>query len=118
MHRQLRRRYMATSNLSVTPVYAPRTSGRGPLTGYRAANTLTVQVYDLNKLGETIDVVTAAGGDEIGGVRISLRDRQAAEYRARADAVARLQAKADLYAKALGHPVHIIQGFQEGGRPS
>ncbi|MBS0297800.1 MAG: SIMPL domain-containing protein [Proteobacteria bacterium] len=104
-----------TSGLSLSPQYAYEQNQAPKLTGYQANNTVTVTVFDLARLGQTIDATVGAGGNEISGISFGLRDPQAAEDAARVQAVKRLQAKAGLYAGAVGKRIVALKSLSESG---
>jgi uncharacterized protein YggE len=108
-------RDIQTSNLSVNPQYVYVENNPPKLTGYQASNQVTVQVRDLAKLGQTVDATVSAGATNVGGISFGLQDPQAAEDKARLDAVKALQAKADLYARATGYKIVRLVSLGEGG---
>jgi uncharacterized protein YggE len=115
-----------TSNLNLQPQYdyhngvsSPGGASQPPtLTGYQASNQVSVTVYDLTRLGATVDAVVGAGANQISGISFGLRDPQSAEDAARLEAVKRLAAKAALYAQATGHKIKALRTFSEGGAVS
>ena len=108
-------RDIQTSNLSVNPQYVYVENNPPKLTGYQANNQVTIQVRDLTKLGQTVDATVNAGATNVGGISFGLQDPQAAEDKARLDAVKALQAKADLYARATGYKLVRLVSLGEGG---
>jgi uncharacterized protein YggE len=74
-----------------------------------------VVIYDLDRVGAAADAVVAAGSNQINGIGFGLRDPQAAEDAARMEAVRRLQAKAQLYSRAVGKGVVRMVSLSEGG---
>ncbi|MGY6532996.1 SIMPL domain-containing protein [Glycocaulis sp.] len=99
------RRDIQTSNLSVSPVYAPYDSSRGSdqrIIGYEATNTVRVTVRDLDRLGRTIDALVNAGGNRLQGVNFAHSDPAEARDEARRRAVAELNRLRGLYAEAAG----------------
>lgn len=104
-----------TSNLNLQAQYdyAPNTPPR--LTGYQAANDVTVTIDDLTRLGPAIDAVTQAGANQINGISFGLKSSQAAEDAARLEAVKALRAKAELYAQATGYHIARLVNLSEGG---
>ena len=85
------------------------------MTGYQASNDVTITVEDLQRLGPTIDAVTAAGANQINGIGFTLKEPGAAEDQARLAAVKALRAKAELYAGATGYRVSRLISLSEGG---
>jgi uncharacterized protein YggE len=108
-------RDIQTSNLSVNPQYVYVENNPPKLSGYQASNQVTIQVRDLTKLGQTVDATVNAGATNVGGISFGLQDPQAAEDKARLDAVKALQAKADLYARATGYKIVRLVSLGEGG---
>ena len=107
-----------TSQLSVDPQYVYEQNQPPKLTGYRAANQVTVTVRDLSKLGAAVDASVSAGANQVSGINFGLADPSAAEDAAREQAVKALAAKADLYAKATGYHVLRLVSLSEGGAVS
>ena len=66
------------------------------ITGYEVANSISVKVHDLNKVGEVLDQATQAGANSVSQVNFGLdnneNSRREALSAATADAVARVQA--------------------------
>jgi uncharacterized protein YggE len=108
-------RDIQTSNLSVNPQYVYEQNQPPKLNGYQASNQVTIQVRDLARLGQTVDATVGAGATNVGGISFGLQDPQAAEDKARLDAVKALQAKADLYARATGYKIVRLVNLGEGG---
>ncbi len=109
---------MQTSNFSLQPRYdyANRVNNGPPrLVGYTAANQLSIKVRDLDKLGETMDALVAAGGNTFSGLRFALDDDRAAKDEARAIAMREAIMRAELYAKASGYSVARIVTISESG---
>ena len=112
-------RDMQTSNLQINPVYSTSSNytsnDERRITGYRATNTVTARVTDLDGLGATIDALVSAGANQIQGVNFGLEDQDDAMRQARLNAVAELRELADLYAQALGVELSAIIEFSEAG---
>ena len=112
-----------TSRFSVYPRYeyveeevdGVRT-GREVLTGYRVRNNATVKLRDLDTVGEVIDDVVTAGGDDvrISGIDFTLEDPKPkmAELRemAVADAKAKAEHLAELSDVSVGRLIYISEG--------
>ncbi len=103
---------IATSGLSIYPQYAPAGT---IVTGYQAANSLTVTVRDINQTGPVIDAAAAAAGDHItvGGVSFYVDDTEALIGAARADAIANASKRANEYATAAGVTVGAVLQISE-----
>jgi uncharacterized protein YggE len=106
-------RDIRTSNLNLAAQYSYPQDKPAVLTGYTASNDVTVTVNDLKRVGATIDVVTAAGVNQIQGVSFGLKDPSAAEDAARLAAVKALSDKAALYAGASGYHIQRLVSLSE-----
>lgn len=85
------------------------------IVGYEARNTVQVRVRDLSKMGRVIDTLVSVGANEVNGPNFTLDEEQAALDEARAEAVAKGRARAELYARAAGLRVGRILSISEGG---
>lgn len=108
-------RDVQTSGLNLSAQYDYVENQPPRLRGYQASNQVTVIINDLTKVGTTADAVVAAGVNQINGIGFGLKDPTAAENQARQIAVRNLQAKAALYAQALGVELGGIRSLSEGG---
>ena len=108
-------RDVQTSGLNLSAQYDYVQNEPPRLRGYQASNRVTVIINDLNRVGSTADAVVAAGVNQIDGISFGLKDPTAAENQARQVAVRNLQAKAALYAQALGRPLGELRSLTEGG---
>ena len=108
-------RDVQTSGLNLSPQYDYVQNEPPRLRGYQANNRVTVVIKDLTKVGSTADAVVAAGVNQIDGISFGLKDPSAAEDQARRLAVRNLQAKAALYADALGVRLGGVRSLTEGG---
>jgi len=107
-------RDIQTSQLNVNPKYAYEQNQPPRLTGYEASNQVAITARDLKRLGATVDAAVGAGATNVHSIAFGLIDPSAAETAARLEAVKALQAKADLYAKAVGHPTLRLVNLSEG----
>ena len=107
-----------TSGLNLNPQLDYQ-EGRAPrVTGYQASNMVSVRVTALERLGEVLDAIVAAGANEINGIHFQREDGQAAEDDARRDAVADARHKAAIRAEAAGlelGPVLTLRDTAQGG---
>lgn len=95
---------IATQAINVGPIYNYTQDGGQTLTGYRAAQTITVTFRDLTTAGATLDAVVAAAGNaaRIDSLTPYVIDPTKATSAARAQAVEIAQAQAEQYAALLG----------------
>ena len=86
------------------------------LTGYRVRNHATVKLRDLDSVGEVIDEVVTAGGDnvQISGINFTLEDPKPmmADLRemAVADAKSKAEHLAELSDAMIGRLIYISEG--------
>jgi uncharacterized protein len=72
------------------------------LTGYRVVRQMTAKVRDLDRLGDVLDGLVAAGANEVQGAQMSAADPSAAEHEALRAAITAANAKAEALAEAGG----------------
>ena len=108
-------RDIQTTGLNLSPQYDYVQNESPRLRGYQATNRVTVQVRNLDRTGQVADAVVAAGVNQIDGISFGLQDPSTAEDQARRLAVLALQAKAALYADALGVGLGAVRSLTEGG---
>ena len=113
-----------TVGLSLNPVYshpAPK-AGQEPeaprIVAYRAANTVRVQVDDLERVGGVIDAGIAAGANQLNSLAFDLRDDL--KYRKQALQLAAQEAriKAEAIASALNLQLGEVLEIREEGAPA
>jgi uncharacterized protein len=91
-----------TSGYNVFPEYA-QGDGRAPrITGYRAHNSVQVEVRDIASVGKIIDAALAAGANNIGSVSLFASNTDAARKEALQKAVAKARTEAEAVATAAG----------------
>ncbi|WGM38305.1 SIMPL domain-containing protein [Caulobacter sp. NIBR1757] len=108
-------RDIQTSGLNLNPQYVYVENQPPRLNGYQAANTVTIVVRDLKRLGSVVDASVNSGATNVGGISFGIEDSQVSEDKARVEAVKALQAKANLYAQSLGYKVARLVTFSESG---
>lgn len=105
-----------TSDLSLAPLYDQRMSGEAPrVTGYQAANRVTVRVRALDRLGPVLDAVLDSGANRMDGLRFSVSDPAPLLDRARRRAVEDARRRAETYAQAAGLTLGPVLSITEGG---
>jgi uncharacterized protein YggE len=91
-----------TSGYNVFPEYA-QGDGRAPrITGYRAHNSVQVEIRDIASVGKIIDAALAAGANNIGSVSLFASNTDAARKEALQKAVAKARTEAEAVATAAG----------------
>lgn len=106
---------IATQAINVGPTYNYTQDGGQQLTGYQAAQSITVTLRDLATAGATLDSVVAAGGNaaRIDSLSPFVVDPTIAANKAREQAVGIAKAQADQYAKLLGFTLGPVASVSE-----
>ncbi len=107
-----------TSNLSVQPRYRYEDrDGRNEtiLTGYSAANTLSLRIRDLASMGDVLDALVAAGGNRLNGINFEISESEALLDDARVAALVDARRKATLYAEGAGAVLGDVVTISEVG---
>lgn len=115
------RKDIQTGAINLNPQYdysnQQRDPGQGPrFIGYIANNMVTVTLRKLDKAGETVDAMVAAGATNINGPTFGIEDSSNLEAQARAKAVKSGQARADFYAQAAGYKSARLLDISESGQ--
>ncbi len=92
-----------TSNYSIYPNY-DYTNGTNRIIGYNINSNLEVTVSDFNKLNSVIDLATAEGANQVGGVQFALSNEKEEELKqqARQEAIKDAQESAQELARLSG----------------
>jgi uncharacterized protein len=95
-------RDIQTSRFSVQPVYAPpqQPPTEPKLTGYSVSNQVTIDIRDLNKVGDILDHLITAGVTSVGSISLLVSDQSKALDQGRAAAITDARRKAEIYAQA------------------
>ena len=111
-----------TTNFSIWPSdkYDPSTGLPTGEKTYMVDNTVYVTVRELDRLGDLLDTVVAAGANTVNSVQFDVADKDNALKDARAQAVKDAQAKAQELAEAAGlslGEIHAIEFFDNQPYP-
>ena len=104
-----------TSGISLNPQYKYVENQSPTITGYQASNTVDIKVRDLSRLGKVLDALVASGANQVNGPSFEIDQPEPVYDQARRDALEKAQARAQMYAKALGLKVRRIVSIDEGG---
>jgi len=107
-----------TSRLSLQNQTMANPTRPPTITGYRAGNRVTVKLHDVTKVAGVIDMMVAAGANEIGGINFTVTDPSKLLDEARERAVADSRRKAEIYAKAAGVTLGGPLSISEQGAPT
>lgn len=103
-----------TQQFSIEPEYQ-YPDGKQELIGFRVTNIVEVKVRDLDRVGEVIDDVAAAGGEvvQVQSLTFTIEKPETLRAQARqeavADASARAASLADLAGVKLGKPISVTE---------
>jgi len=112
------RKDIQTSGINLSPQYdySNRGNGQQPrFLGYQASNQLTLTIRHIDKAGELIDTMVAAGATNLSGPNFAIADPAAQLDQARTKAVQTAQTRANLYAQAAGYRSARLVSISEGG---
>ena len=108
-------RDIRTSGISLNPQYKYVENHSPAITGYQASNTVDIKVRDISRLGKVLDALVASGANQVNGPSFEIDQPEPVYDQARRDALEKAQARAQMYAKALGLKVRRIISIDEGG---
>jgi uncharacterized protein YggE len=80
-----------------------QTSRRQVFRGYQASNRVSVKLREIERVGQVLDALVAAGATDLSGPSWSIDDDTAARAQARRQAVETAQAQAREYARLTGY---------------
>lgn len=110
-----------TSGLNLNPLMRYGDGVAPEVTGYQASNIVTVRVAEMERLGEVLDAIVAAGANEIQGIQFTREDGADTLDEARREAVEDARRKAEVMAEAAGvtlGPIMVLRDVpQNGGMP-
>jgi uncharacterized protein YggE len=112
-----------TSNFNLNARFTyPQNGGSPVFAGYEASNQVSVKLRQIDKVGEALDALVAAGANNINGPSFMLDDPTAAQQSARTQAFRRGQALAQDYARMAGYSgvrlLEVSENVREGGSPA
>lgn len=108
-------RDIQTSGINLNPQYKYVENQNPTIIGYQASNNVNLKVRDIGKLGKVLDALVASGANQVNGPSFEIDQPEPAYDEARRAALEKAQARAAMYAKALGLRVRRIVSISEGG---
>jgi uncharacterized protein YggE len=90
-------------------------NNRRVLKGYVARNSIDVRIDNIDRVGELLDIVVAAGATAVDNIRFDLKDRERVEREALRMAVADARARATAAAAGAGLSVDRVLRIDEQG---
>lgn len=108
-----------TSNYSVYPQYDYQPGSANRIAGYQVNASITVTVREIDKVNQVIDTATSKGANIVGGIQLTVDEKQQKELlqQARALAVAEAKDKANSLAGAAGITLGKVVNVVEAGPP-
>lgn len=111
-------RDIQTSALNLSPRWERGSNQTQPrIIGYVAANTLTIRVRELDRLGALLDDLIGSGANAMNGLSFAVAEPGPPEDKARQNAVKDAIARAGILAEAAGVGLGPILTITEGGAP-
>ena len=103
-----------TAQLSIQPVYAsPEPGKEQKLVGYSVGNHINAKIKHVDRLGNVLDRMVAAGATEVWSLEFLLSDPSKALDRTREAAIADARRKAAVYARAAGVTLGRVVSIEE-----
>jgi len=111
-----------TANFSLNAQFTyPQGGGAPVFAGYDASNQVSVKLRQIDKVGDALDALVAAGANNISGPSFMVDDDTALKQQARTQAYQRGQAMAQDYARMAGYTgvrlLDVEESVQSGGPP-
>jgi len=105
-----------TSGISLNPQYDYDQQTRSQVfRGYQVSNRVSVTLCDIDRTGEVLDALVAAGATDLGGISWSVDDPTAAREQARAAAFESARERAMNYAEMSGYSdIRLLQVSESG----
>ncbi len=97
------RSQISSSNLSVTPQYHYPKNGEAELVGYRATRVMTVEVADVDKLDQYLNLALSNGMNQVDNVQLKVKRESEFRQQARALAIEDAKNQAEMLAKGFGY---------------
>ena len=109
------RKDVQTTGLEMYPVYDYPSYAPPVLRGYRVTQQAAVLVTELKSAGDAVNAAVTTGGNavRVRDIRLKIGDPDAAQARARQDAVDQATAKAQEYADATGQDLGDVLTLRE-----
>jgi len=103
-----------TAQLSIQPVYASQDPGKEQkLVGYNVVNHVSAKIKHIDKLGDVLDRLIAAGATDVWNVEFLVSEPGKALDQAREAAIADARRKAEVYARAAGVTLGRVVSIEE-----
>ncbi len=107
---------LKTIRFNISPRYEypdNRWGGERVLIGYEVTQTLQVKIRDMDSIGEVIDAATGEGANRMGGLTLTVSDKEAVEKEARSKAIEKAKERAKTLSSQLGVRLGRLLSFSE-----
>ena len=107
-----KRQDLVAGNLRLEPDYTQSSGAAPKLNGYRASRDVSVQLYQLERVGPVIEVALKSGLNTVQSIQYDVRDKARYLSQAREKAIEDSKLKASGLAKAYGMTLGKIYSIQ------
>lgn len=103
---------ISSSNLYLAPQYHYPKTGKAELVGYRATRSVTVDVNELSRLNDYLDVALAKGINQVNNIQLKVRDQEKYQEQARMAAIKDAANKARSLASGFGSDIGQVWSIE------
>ena len=105
-----------TAQFSIQPVYSSQDQhSESKLTAYRVSNQVIAKIRHIDKLGDVLERLAAAGATDVWNIDFMVSDPSKALDEAREAAIADARRKAEVFARAAGVTLGRVVTIEEEG---
>jgi uncharacterized protein len=105
-----------TAQFSIQPVYSSQDQhAESKLTAYRVSNQVIAKIRHIDKLGDVLERLAAAGATDVWNIDFLVSDPSKALDEAREAAIADARRKAEVFARAAGVTLGRVVAIEEEG---
>jgi uncharacterized protein len=106
-----------SQQVNLHPVYPRRTQNEAAPapTAFRASGNARVRLREVDRLGSLLDIMTAAGVNNLSGLRFAIAKPEPLQDQARVRAMREARRRAELYAAEAGVKLGAVMRIREGG---
>jgi uncharacterized protein len=105
-----------TAQFSIQPVYSSQDQhSESKLTAYRVSNQVIAKIRHIDKLGDVLERLAAAGATDVWNIDFMVSDPSKALDEAREAAIADARRKAEVFARAAGATLGRVVTIEEEG---
>jgi len=98
----------------VYPPYDPKTGQSTKVIGYQVSNEVIVTLTDLGRAGDVLDALIENGANDSATIAFEIKDREALETKARAEAGKDALKRAQTFAAQIGTELGAVRSIREG----